>query len=66
MQVQPRARRVIASLPLAFRFARRELRGGLAGFGIFLACIALGVAAIAGVGSVALISFAIRLWIAPK
>jgi putative ABC transport system permease protein len=44
---------VIASLPLAFRFARRELRGGLAGFGIFLACIALGVAAIAGVGSVA-------------
>lgn len=41
------------NLTIAFRFARRELRGGLAGFGIFLACIALGVAAIAGVGSVA-------------
>ncbi|CUH79140.1 ABC transporter permease [Tropicibacter naphthalenivorans] len=34
------------------RFARRELRGGLSGFRIFLACLALGVAAIAGVGSV--------------
>ena len=34
-----------------FRFARRELRGGLHGFRIFLACLALGVAAIAGVGS---------------
>ncbi|MBO9463717.1 FtsX-like permease family protein [Tropicibacter sp. R15_0] len=34
------------------RFARRELRGGLRGFRIFLACLALGVAAIAGVGSV--------------
>ncbi|HET7714510.1 MAG TPA: ABC transporter permease, partial [Bauldia sp.] len=42
-----------AYLPLAFRFALRELRGGLRGFGIFLACILLGVATIAGVGSVA-------------
>jgi putative ABC transport system permease protein len=33
------------------RLALRELRGGLKGFGIFLACIALGVAAIAGVSS---------------
>ena len=41
------------SLLLAFRFAIRELRGGLRGFGIFLACIVLGVAAIAAVGSVA-------------
>lgn len=40
------------SLRLAARFARRELRGGLKGFGIFLGCLALGVAAIAGVGSV--------------
>lgn len=40
-------------LALAARFAVRELRGGLNGFGIFLACIILGVAAIAGVGSVA-------------
>ncbi len=38
--------------PLALRFALRELRGGLKGFYVFLACIALGVAAIAGVGSV--------------
>jgi putative ABC transport system permease protein len=35
----------------ALRFAARELRGGLAGFRIFVACIALGVAAIASVGS---------------
>nr|WP_321524172.1 FtsX-like permease family protein [uncultured Cohaesibacter sp.] len=40
-----------ASLRLAFRFALREMRGGLRGFYIFLACIALGVAAIGGVGS---------------
>ena len=33
------------------RFALRELRGGLHGFRIFVACIALGVMAIAGVGS---------------
>jgi putative ABC transport system permease protein len=38
---------------LALRFAWRELRGGLRGFGVFIACIALGVMAIAGVGSVA-------------
>ncbi|HTO80709.1 MAG TPA: FtsX-like permease family protein [Methylomirabilota bacterium] len=38
---------------LAFRFARRELRGGLGGFRIFLACLMLGVAVIAAVGSVA-------------
>lgn len=40
-------------LSLALRFARRELRGGLRGFRIFLACLALGVAAIATVQSVA-------------
>ncbi len=40
------------SLRVAAKFARRELRGGLAGFRIFIACLALGVAAIAGVGSV--------------
>ena len=39
-------------LGLALRLARRELRGGLQGFRIFLACLMLGVAAIAGVGSV--------------
>jgi putative ABC transport system permease protein len=37
---------------LALRFARRELRAGLSGFRIFLACLALGVAAIAAVGTV--------------
>jgi putative ABC transport system permease protein len=41
-----------SSLPLSLRLAARELRGGLAGFRIFLACLALGVAAIAAVGSV--------------
>ena len=39
------------SLPL--RFALRELRGGLRGFYVFIACIALGVMAIAGVNAVA-------------
>ena len=39
-------------MPLVIRLALRDLRGGLSGFGIFLACIALGVAAISGVGSV--------------
>ena len=38
---------------LALRFARRELRSGLAGFRIFIACLALGVAAIAAVQSLA-------------
>ena len=38
---------------LALRYALRELRGGLRGFYVFIACIALGVMAIAGVGSVA-------------
>ncbi|WP_157966461.1 ABC transporter permease, partial [Oceanibium sediminis] len=36
----------------AIRIAFRELRGGLRGFRIFLACLALGVAAIAAVASV--------------
>ncbi|WP_375254444.1 ABC transporter permease [Yoonia sp.] len=40
------------SLRIASRFAARELRGGLRGFRVFLACLALGVAAIAAVGTV--------------
>ncbi|MES0826336.1 ABC transporter permease [Ruegeria sp. SCP11] len=40
------------SLRLASRLARRELRGGVRGFRVFIACLALGVAAIAAVGSV--------------
>ena len=41
------------TLALAVRFSLREMRGGLSGFLIFIACIALGVAAIGGVNSVA-------------
>jgi putative ABC transport system permease protein len=46
------ARRRGFGVPLVLRLALRELRGGLTGFGTFLACIALGVAAIAGVASI--------------
>jgi putative ABC transport system permease protein len=38
---------------LSLRFAWREMRGGLHGFYVFIACIALGSMAIAGVGSLA-------------
>ena len=44
-------RRRLSALPL--RYALRELRSGLRGFYVFIACIAPGVMAIAGVGSVA-------------
>jgi putative ABC transport system permease protein len=40
------------NLAVAFRIARRELRGGLRGFRVFLLCLALGVGAIAAVGTV--------------
>ncbi|MGH1590800.1 ABC transporter permease [Methylobacterium phyllosphaerae] len=39
-------------IPLTLRLALRELRAGLGGFAVFLACIALGVMAIAGVASI--------------
>lgn len=42
----------IDTLKLALRFAFREIRGGLTGFYVFLACIALGTAAIGGVNAV--------------
>jgi putative ABC transport system permease protein len=42
-----------ASIFLPLRIARRELRGGLRGFYVLIACIALGVMAVAGVSSVA-------------
>ncbi len=48
----PLSRRLLACLPLPLRFALRELRGGLRGFRVFLLCLALGVAALAAVGSV--------------
>lgn len=38
-------------MSLAFRIAARELRGGLRGLRVFLICLALGVAAIAGVAT---------------
>jgi len=41
------------SRALPLRLALRELRGGVRGFTVFIACIALGVMAIAGVGSFA-------------
>src|ERR1700743_2410414 len=41
----------MASLKPALRFARRELRGGFAGFRIFFLCLVLGSAAISGVES---------------
>lgn len=37
-------------LGLAWRLARREMRGGLSGFRVFVTCLALGVAAITAVG----------------
>ncbi|MBI3706323.1 MAG: ABC transporter permease, partial [Proteobacteria bacterium] len=43
----------MTTLLLAARLSRRELRGGLAGFRVFLACLMLGVGAIAAVGSLA-------------
>ena len=46
LQPAPRGR----GASLALRYALRELRGGLRGFYVFIACIALGVMAIAGVG----------------
>lgn len=38
-------------MPIFLRFALREMRGGLRGFYIFLACLTVGVAAIAAAGS---------------
>ncbi|MGB3045406.1 MAG: ABC transporter permease [Xanthobacteraceae bacterium] len=51
LAVESSPRTAISLLPL--RYAIRELRSGLRGFYVFIACIALGVMAIAGVGSVA-------------
>ncbi|EJF93140.1 ABC transporter permease [Bartonella tamiae] len=43
---------VLNEMILALRFALREMRAGLKGFYIFLACIALGVGAIGGVNGI--------------
>lgn len=42
-----------AGLRRLFKLALRDLRGNLHGFWVFLACLALGVAAIASVGTIA-------------
>jgi putative ABC transport system permease protein len=48
------------ALPLSLKLALRELRGGISGFYIFVACIALGATAIAAVGTLsAAIQYAI-------
>ncbi len=46
---EPRGRTVW--MPLAIRLALRELRAGLRGFYVFVACMALGVSVITGVGA---------------
>ncbi|TDI61116.1 MAG: FtsX-like permease family protein [Alphaproteobacteria bacterium] len=43
--------KALQNLPLSLRFAVRELRGGVRGFKVFLACLILGVGAIAAVGT---------------
>ena len=40
------------NLPLPLKFALKELKSGISGFKIFIVCIALGVASIAGVSSI--------------
>src|SRR5437870_2291885 len=44
-------RAAVTTLGYALTLARRELRGGIRGFRVFLACLALGVGAIAAIGS---------------
>ncbi|HWU27028.1 MAG TPA: FtsX-like permease family protein, partial [Rhizomicrobium sp.] len=41
----------MTSPALALKLARREMRSGIGGFRVFFACLVLGVAAVAGVGS---------------
>src|ERR1700761_5606944 len=53
MRVIAEPARASRGASLSLRYALRELRGGLRGFYVFISCIALGVMAIAGVGSVA-------------
>ena len=48
---EPRDAGASASLPLVLRLAARELRSGLSGFYVFIACVALGVMVITGVGA---------------
>ena len=50
-RVDPRP--FFAGLPLIVRLVLREQRNGLKGFYVFIACVALGVAVITGVGALA-------------
>ncbi|MET0191959.1 MAG: FtsX-like permease family protein, partial [Hyphomicrobiaceae bacterium] len=50
-RVDPRP--FFAGLPLILRLVLREQRNGLSGFYVFIACVALGVAVITGVGALA-------------
>ncbi len=49
----PASRPRFGSLPLIIRLVLREQRNGLKGFYVFIACVALGVAVITGVGALA-------------
>lgn len=42
----------MSTLATSFAIARRELRAGMTGFRIFIACLVLGVATIAGMGTI--------------
>ena len=48
---ETRLGRASVSMPLVLRLAARELRSGLSGFYVFIACVALGVMVITGVGA---------------
>ena len=41
----------LGEIPLALKLVKRELRGGMRGFGVFLTCLFLGVFAITAIGS---------------
>ena len=51
--IDTRSRASRSSLPLAFGIALKELRSGVGGLAVFVFCIALGVAAVAAIGSLA-------------
>jgi putative ABC transport system permease protein len=51
--LQLSAKATFRGLPLVVRLALRELRSGARGFYVFMACLALGVAVITGVGTLA-------------
>ena len=50
------------SAPLSLRFAAREMRAGVRGFRIFLACLALGVAAVIATHNMELARFMDRVY----